>query len=362
VAASAIAIVLALAAREVIAEDAPSRQEVRMHVAADPLAADAVAEGVRTRLEDQGVWLTWDEVAAIDAPRVLEAGNAAVSPALAEVWLDARAGGGAVLLILPREGDGVLARRLALPSGLDDVAQAEIAFIVERAAGTLLAARPFGVSKAAAQAELEGRAAEVPAAPPAVVKPAPASAAPASSLSFQLGASAGVQTWSASRPWLPAAGLFGAVERAVSWGHLGVAVAGGLRGAADAATSDAQVSVGGGDLHLWLTTSTVLAGGGVWHLSVGPGLFVDRVDVTATPSSSRAVKAASRTDLDPTIGASVRADLWRIGRVAVFVSASADVFPWPGRYTTLVDGDATTLIQPWIVRPSFALGAVIGSR
>jgi hypothetical protein len=139
-------------------------------------------------------------------------------------------------------------------------------------------------------------------------------------------------------------------------------VAGGLRGAADAATSDAQVSVGGGDLHLWLTTSTVLAGGGVWHLSVGPGLFVDRVDVTATPSSSRAVKAASRTDLDPTIGASVRADLWRIGRVAVFVSASADVFPWPGRYTTLVDGDATTLIQPWIVRPSFALGAVIGSR
>jgi hypothetical protein len=338
-------------------DTAPDR-EVRMHLAADAATSTVLAEGVRARLEDLGVMLTWDVVQAVDAGRVLAGGAASAAPELAEVWFDARTPGEATLLVLPREGDGVLARRFSVPTGFDDVAQAEIAYIIERAVSTLLAAEPFGVSRAAARAEL-GASAQ-PAPPPApTVTAAPPAGAPAPRLALQFGAAAGVQTWSTADPFVPAASAFLGVERLASRGGIGVAASGGVRAGVRTATADARIVASSVDLHLWLTLSRAFARVGTWHLSLGPGLFLEHVAVTPFQDALHTVKPQTRSDVDPTLGAQVRWDFARLGRAALFGAVSVDALPWPARYTALVDGVTTNLMEPWLVRPSLTIGVAV---
>lgn len=354
--------VAGLFARDAHAQ-APPPPAILLHVAAEDAAVPAIDERLRARLSALGVAFTLDAVPTVDIARVLDEGaHAACDDApLAEGWLDGLVPGEATLLLVPCGDDRALARRIALPWGFDEVALAELVYIVDRAVQTLLVSQPVGLPREQARAELART--PLPQAPPPApardVAPPVAPGAPALPLAFQVGAFAGAQSWSDDDWILPVGGLFAALERVAGASRLGVTLSAGVRGIARTSTPDARISSGGGDARLWLTLGRSFGRAGLWRLSLGPGLHVEHVEVTPSAASLRNVTPASRTDLDPTIGASLRWDVVPIGSTVVFVAASVDVQPRVPRYTAVVDGASATLIAPWPVRPLLMLGVAL---
>lgn len=346
-------------------QPARSTPEVRLHVAAAAPVVVAVGDRLRARLGELGVALTLDAVDTVDVARVLSDGGASTpssadDTAIADVWLDGRAFSEATLVLVPRVGDRALARRLALPSGVDEVALAELAFIVDRAVLALLAAEEVGVPKEEARAALE----EAPPPAPAGVARARASRRPAGraeepSLFLHVGLMATAQAWSESDPVLPAFGLVAGLERGDVRGRQGIGLAGSLRGGVSASTADARVAVSGGDAHLWLTFARAFAGAGLGRLSLGPGLYLDHADVTPAAGAPHTVRPETRTDVTLALGGSVRFDVELLSHLVFFASAGVDVLPWPIRYTAIVDGTSTTLLQPWPIRLSLAFGVAL---
>jgi hypothetical protein len=157
------------------AAEVGSPPTVRLYVAAAGPVLAAVVERLRPRLAAMGVELTPSLVASVDVEAVLETVPAAGDAApLAQVWLDGRSSSDAVLILVPRRADRVLARRVASGAVFDEVALSEIVFVIERATASLLASRPVGVPKAEAAPELRRR-------PPSPVPETAAAATPTTS-------------------------------------------------------------------------------------------------------------------------------------------------------------------------------------
>jgi hypothetical protein len=136
-----------------------------------------LVERLRPRLAALGVGLDAALVGAVDVDAVLSTVPGADERApLAQVWLDGRSSSDAVVILVPRAADRVLARKIASGAIFDEVALAEVVFVIERATASLLAARPVGVPKAEAEPELRRATAPPPATAPEL--PPPASGAP----------------------------------------------------------------------------------------------------------------------------------------------------------------------------------------
>jgi hypothetical protein len=351
-------------ARVASAQEAALPPELLLHVAAEDAAVTVLDERLRARLGALGVTLSLRPEPTVNVAAVLDESAAGARPScegapLAEAWLDGVVPGEATLVLMPCGADSVLARRLAAPDGFDDVLLAELELIVDRAAQALLAAKPVGGSREAARAALDDAPppkALFEAPPEAVRRPPRAPTAEPIAVASQLGFAAGVQGWSGDNPALPAGLLFGGLERVSGGARIGLALSIGARGAARVSTTQADLSIWGGDVHLWLDVGRALQGAGLWRLSVGPGMDLSHVTSSRAPGTPATAKATSRTDLDVTIGAQLRWDVVAIGHAHVFAAAAVDVLPRVARYTAIVDDESQTIAQPWRVRPSLMLG------
>ena len=334
----------------------PASARLTVRIAAPLAVVSDFSDRLGPRLAARGVALEVTSVADVDFARL-----AAIPPdtaedaPLARVWLDGRAPDHALLLLKPRQGDRVLVRRIELAAGFDQVALAQIAYIIETATASLLVSEPIGVPQSEARAAVE---AVLPAAPPPAVE-----APPAGSL-FRLGAFGGVGTWSSEAAGVARIGVEGALE----------GEGGGARrlGLTASVVADPGFHVGAADrdllarslaLHLYVTATWRAGRYGAGGIAVGPALIVTHVAPALMGSSaSQVVTSAARTDFDPALGVTARWELPIGRRTSVFLAALLDVVPLRAQYAVTVQGQDQVLFSPWTLRPGLVLGVATGSE
>jgi hypothetical protein len=328
---------------------APStpRRLVVMHVAAPAGVLELIVERLRPRLDAELVELVATPEDTVDVEAVFDDAAPNADAPFAEAWLDGRARAEAKLWLVPGTRDRVLTHRTALPAGFDEVALAELVFVVERSVAALLDAQLVGVPKEEARAQLRP--------PPAVVRAAPPPAPPASRRTRGLGAFAGAEVWSRAAGLSPVVGLVGARERERDGTIVGVSIDAAWRRGWEADTNAAHLDVTGASTHLALSLGRRFPGFGTGRISVGPGVLIDRIRATRDASGAGTITQA-RTDADFALGVRLRWD-FEIGRDWFgFAMIGADVAAVAGRYTATIDGTTSVLATAWPVRPMFALG------
>jgi hypothetical protein len=337
----------------------PSNPILHLYVAADEPVVTALVERLRPRLDALGTDLAAIGTTAVDVDDVLATAPATGEGApLAQVWIDGRASTNATIYLVPRRADRVLVRRVALSAGFDEVALAELVYILERSVTALLASQPVGAPKAEVVASLRPR-------PLVVIVPAEPEAPPGVSASvrpsFNLGLFVGAEAWSSEQELLPGFGLVGGLERARGAGRVGVSVDAELRAGFLANTVDGRVSVSGGAAHVLLALGRAFGNVGTGRLLLGPGLAWTDLSTAPTLAASQVV-ARPRTDVDWTFAVRGRWDVPLVDSFGVFVMAGFDVAPVSARYTAVVDGRTTVLLSPWPVKPTVQLGLAFGGR
>jgi hypothetical protein len=341
-----------------------ARERLAFNIAADGSVVEALRAHLGPELAARSVDLDMTPVATIDIERVLAtAAERTPGGPLARAWLDGRDPRVAVLFLIPRETDRVLVRKVPVGAGFDAVALAEIAYIVERAVASLLAAEPIGVPPAEVRATLAQESispTKMSSSTAATTVAAPAPTAPAR-FAFDGSAFAGVSAWAPGASAVLSVGLSFGAERVGPATRVGLMLAAAGRQSFDVASSPAGVHVSGGDVHLYLTSARTLGRWGLGRLGIGPGLVVARVEpVGAGPSATQVIEAQPRTDVDPTIAAVARWDA-PVGRLArPFIAATVDFVPVRGAYTAIVNGTSRTLLAPWPVRPGLVAGIAFG--
>ena len=346
-------------------------ERLSFSIAADGSVTEALRAHLAPGLAAQAVQLDLTQVAAIDVERLLATATERDPGApLARAWLDGRDPQAAVLFLIPRLTDRVLVRKVPLKNGFDAVALAEIAYIVDRAVASLLAAEPIGVPRAEARVALAATPASSagasPGPPPTapVTVAAPASPAPAPTrLGFHGGAFAGLSAWAPDASAVLSAGVSLGVERLGPSVRAGLMLAAAARQSFEVPAAPTSVRVGGGDVRVFLTVGRKLGAWGIGRFGVGPGLVVARVEPVpiGTNGGGQVIEARPRTDVDLALAALLRWDV-PLGRVAsLFIAATVDVVPVRGEYTATVNGVDRTLLAPWPVRPGL-LGGVAVAR
>lgn len=357
--AGATLIALALATAGPDGSAGATHDRLSVNIAADGSVAEALRAHLVPDLAARNVDLDVNLVPAIDIERVLAtAAERAPGGPLARAWLDGRDPRVAILFLIPRDADRVLVRKVPLEHGFDAVALAELAYIVERAVASLLAAEPIGVPRAEARAALAQTA--PPPKPPGPIAVATPSNAPAH-LAFDGAVFAGVAAWASGASAVPSVGLAFGAARVGPTTQLALLLAVGAHQTFDVASAPSGVQVSGGDAHIFLTAARPLGGWGIGRLGIGPGLVVARVEpVGIHMSATQTIEEQPRTDVDPTIAALARWDL-PLGRtVRPFIAATVDFVAVRGAYTATVNGASKTLLAPWPVRPGLWAGVAIG--
>jgi hypothetical protein len=340
---------------------APTAPEpiVHLYVAADEPVVSALIERLRPRLAALGV-----DLAAIGTPAVAVDDVLATAPAvsedapLAQIWIDGRAPTNATLYLVPRRADRVLVRRVALGAGFDEVALAELVFIVERSVTAILASQPVGAPKDEVVASLK----PPPVAVPVVARrTAPPRAREAAFSSLQVGVFCGAAAWAFDQVVVPDLGLVGGLERVRGARRVGVSADVQVRKSFVVNTVDGRVNVSGNVSHLLLTLGRSFGRHGTGRLLFGPGLA--STDLHATPSIFGAQSTATpRADHDLMLTVLMRWDVPVADRVRVFVVGGFDVTPVPGRYTAVIDGQSRELLSPWAISPTLQVGFAFGGH
>ena len=233
------------------------------------------------------------------------------------------------------------------------MALAEIGYVIEQSVTGLLEAQAVGVTKDEARALLRPAAPPPPSLVVEVPAPAPAPAAPPAR--FGWAAFFGTQGWSSDATLVPDLGVDASVERASG---VGLSVDAEVRRSFEIDAPQAKLSVAGGAAHLLLMFGRPVAGLGTWHLLLGPGVALDRVQATSS-IPALAVTTPARTDVDLAFAARVRWDASLRGRLGAFAVAGADVTV-AGRYTATIAGIPALLATSWPVRPTIFVGLVYG--
>lgn len=345
-------------------------ERLSVSIAADGSVTEALRAHLAPGLAAQAVELDLTPVAAIDVERILATATERDPGApLARAWLDGRDPQAAVLFLIPRLTDRVLVRKVPLKAGFDAVALAEIAYIVDRAVASLLAAEPIGVPRAEARVALAATPTSSagaspgppPTAPITVAAPAPPATAPAR-LGFHGGAFAGLSAWAPGASAVLSAGASLGVESLGPGLRAGLMLAAAARQSFEVAAAPTGVRVGGGDIRVFLTVGRKLGAWGIGRFGVGPGLVIARVEpVRVGTNGGQVIEARPRTDVDLVLAALLRWDV-PLGRVAsLFFAATVDVVPVRGEYTATVNGVDRTLLAPWPVRPGL-LGGIAVAR
>jgi hypothetical protein len=330
-----------------------SKAHLAVRIAAPPAVIADFSDRLGPRLAGRGVGLEVTSVAEVDfAQLVASPADTTEDAPLARVWVDGRGPDRALLFLKPQQGDRVLVRKIELAGGFDQVALAQIAYIIETAVTSLLVSEPVGVPQSEARAAVE---AVLPVARPAVETPAGSR--------YRAGVFGGVGAWSGDAVAVARIGIEGAMERTAGTHWLGVA-------ASVVADPSFHVGPAGGDLlvrslavHLYATATWRGGLYGAGAVAVGPALVVTHVEASLTSSSSgETVSQAPRTDLDFGLGATARWELPLGRRTSVFLAALLDLVPTRARYVATVRGEDRILFSPWALRPGLVLGVATGSE
>lgn len=332
---------------------AGDRLSVRI-AAAPAVIADFTAR-LNPRLAARGLALEVTTVGEVDFERLVATRpETAEGAPLARVWLDGRNPDRALLFLIPRQGDRVLVRKVELAAGFDQVALAQIVYIIERAVASLLLSEPIGVPQSEAQAAVK---AVLPVVPPAAETP------PGSP--FRLGAFGGIGAWSSDAAAAARIGVEGAVQQE-GGGRRRLGLAASL--VVDPGFHVAREGIGdllvrSVALHLFVSATWRAGQYGAGAIAAGPALVVTHVAPTLSSSSpTEPATSASRTDFDPALGVTARWELPLGRRTSVFLAASLDVVPLRAHYAATVEGRDQVLFSPWTLRPGLVLGVATGSE
>lgn len=337
---------------------------VIVHVAAPALFVDALTERLRPPLAEENVELVVTNTGAGDAAAIHDAATAGgASAPFVEVWIDGRTSTEVGLSAnVPRTGESVLAQRIPLRAGLDEVALAEIGYLIERCVTTLLEARAVRGANEVVSAPSPSRdtplvAASSRASPEADFgRPVPEPA----HLEFHISASVGSEGWATGAVFVPELGLAVLMERVRGAARAGLSLDGEWRLPFAASSTDAKINVEGGAARLLLALGRSFGDHGTGYLLLGPGVVIDHVQ--ATPSIAGDVSAPARTDYGWSLCVRLRWGTKLTPRLHAFATLGADVVPVTGRYTAIVDGVQTVLLTEWPIRPSLQLGLDLGAR
>lgn len=349
---AAVALACGVAAA-IAAPGSGAAARLAVRVAAPPAVIADLGDRLGPRLAGRGVGLEVTSVAEIDFARLVGAPADTTEDApLARVWLDGRGPDRALLFLKPQQGDRVLVRTIELARGFDQVALAQIAYIIETAVTSLLVSEPVGVPQSEARAAVE---AVLPAAPPVVEVPAGSR--------YRAGVFGGVGAWSGEAVAVTRLGLEGAIERTAGTHRLGLA-------ASAVADPGFHVGLAGDDLlvrslalHVYATARWRGGRYGGGTVAIGPALAITHVEASLTPlSPGEMVSQAPRTDLDLGLGMTARWELSLGRRTSVFLAALLDLVPTRARYVANVRGEDRMLFSPWALRPGLVLGVATGSE
>ena len=327
-----------------------------VRIAAPPAVVTDFTARLDPRLAGRGVTLEVTTVPDVDFERLVTTPpDTAQDAPLARVWLDARDSDRALLFLIPRQADRVLVRKVQHSAGFDQVALAQIAYIIETAVVSLLVSEPIGVPQSEARAAVE---AVLPAA-----RPAPSAPSAPSGPLYRLGAFGGIGTWSTAATVVGRVGIEGAVERSGDPRRLGLLASAVADPGFHVVTAAGDLLARGLALHLYLTATWRGQRAGAGTIAIGPALLVTRVEPTLNVRSpAETATSAPRTDFDPAVGASVRWELSLGRRTSVFLAALVDVVPLRARYAATVQGQEQELFSPWMLRPGVVLGLATGSE
>jgi hypothetical protein len=333
------------------ASAAPPGLAVR--IAAPPAVVTDFTARLNPRLAARGVVLEVTTVPDVDFERLVTTPpDAAQDAPLARVWLDGRDADRALLFLIPRQGDRVLVRKIQLAAGFDQVALAQIAYIIETAVASLLVSEPIGVPQSEAREAVE---AVLPAAPPTAETPA--------SPLYRLGAFGGVGVWSSAAMAAARVGIEGALERSGGTRRLGLTAAAVVDPGFHVVTAAGDLLARCLALHLYLTATWRSQRAGAGAIGVGPALVITRVEPTLNVRSpAETATSAPRIDFDPAVGATLRWELPLGRRTSIFLAAMVDVVPLRARYAATVQGQDQELFSPWMLRPGLVLGFATGSE
>jgi hypothetical protein len=359
----------ASAARAQEAGATTKQVHVLVRVAAPPGIADTLRERLEPRLAERHVALEVSPVEAIDVEGVLGTGEEAPgSTLLARVWLDGRAPEAAVMLLVPRQADHLLARRIELKSGFDEVAMAEIDFVLDRAVSSLLASQPVGVPMAQARAAVERTIAGLPASKPAAATPPPSATAavatavpspptaPAARLAIDLGAFAGGTTVTTGWDATPIFGGSIALLRESQRVQLGLRLDVQVRRSLQLAAPGASVAMSGGVTHLSLQGGRRFGRFGVVSAVLGAGVAMTGIEPNVQAPVGAAVRVTPRHDYDLDLLAAAQWAVPVSGALCALVQAALDVAPTAERYTAVIDGSESVVVTPPLLRPVVLVG------
>ncbi|HEY8924633.1 MAG TPA: hypothetical protein VIU64_09640 [Polyangia bacterium] len=393
----ALACWVAVALAEPGAGTASGRLSVR--IAAPPAVVAEFSDRLGSRLAARGVNLEVTSVPDVDFARLVATPPDTDREApLARVWLDGRGPERALLFLKPRQGDRVLVRKIELRRGFDQVALAQIAYIIERAVASLLVSEPIGVPQSEARAAVEAvlpapapTAKALPVEPPPAVKtppaadaspageaPAavevPAAVAAAATLKvpvaiegqagslYRLGVFGGAGTWSSDAAAVARIGVEGTLERTGGARRLGLSASVVADPGFHVDLSDGDLLVRSLALHVFATVSWRGGSYGGGGIAVGPALLVSHVEpMLKSSQAGPLVSVAALTNFDPGLGVTARWEL-PLGRwTSLFLAALLDVVPLHVQYAVAVSGSDKVLFAPWILRPGLVLGVATGS-
>jgi len=374
----------------VVAEPGAGRASARLtvRIAARPAVVADFIDRLSQRLASRGVNLEVTSVPEVDFARLAATpADTAEDAPLARVWLDGRGPERALLFLKPRQGDRVLVRKIELAGGFDQVAMAQIAYIIERAVASLLVSEPIGVPQSEARAAVE---AVLPAAPPPAVESRAAVEARAGAEAraaveapsavetptavetpaavetravslYRLGVFGGAGTWSSDAMTVARVGVEGALERPGGAWRLGLTASVVGDPGFHVGSSERDLLVRALALHLFATATWRGGSYGAGGIAVGPALLVTHVEPRLAGSSTVPVTASSLTSYDPALGVSARWELPLGWWTSVFLAALVDVVPLHARYAVTVRGSDQVVFAPWILRPGLVLGVATGS-
>jgi len=268
-----------------------------------------------------------------------------VGDAFAKVWIDATARDHARIYIVDDGADRILIRKVQTPSGLDEVAIEEVAYIVESSVDALLRGGTLGVTRAVAAAEL---GVERSASPPPPVVPARAPRRWA----LALGAGYFARAWGIGAVQHgPAIDL--AIVRRSDRVDAGAALEGAVIVPIRVREEDLELRLVGGGLRALAHVAGPVARRWWWDGRLGLGVDIVRDEGRALAPSAAGSSAVTRpiAVLALRTGPTVAIGRGR-NRLVVRLHATADVELAGVRYVT-TEGD--TVLAPWRVRPGAAL-------
>jgi hypothetical protein len=333
-------------------------------VAGTPAETAALDEVLRELLAPLGVDLRLVRVELLDVRDVVTPDEAAPA-AVARAWLDlhgATAAPGvrdrpaAALYLADGRWERILVRRVAIPSGIDEVAREELGHIVAAAVDGILAGTAVGVPREEVRAALG-----VEAAPPeGVPEPVPGSAGEprlADLLAVDLGPTYELQGFSDAAPISHGPGLALALAQRGDGVRFGGWLTAQYRAPVVVDARPIGVELQYATLRLLAAAEIPLGARVALHLALGGGMDL----VYAVPRLASGAAADVELPRFETLGVlqallGVRVPL--LGATSLLAVVGCDVEPVERSYVALLAGSRAVVLSPRIVRPLLAVRMV----